>query len=396
MNTPPSTYVGNPQQLDASFDITGGFFKYEEDQVLFNMVVANLNKDIPEGINSKQYRFNFTHKAVSRWVRALIDDAGTVTFNIGTGNTIGAAVPGALFLGKDGVVQIAVPDIQADEKVKITTAITQVSASGGGANVNPYSPDTANGGPEFTAAPCAPPAGGGGGGGGENPPAGGGGGGGQNPPPGGGGGEPPAGGQQGGDRTASATRVTLSTSDAQIRLGEAIVLSGNVDPAQADREVQIRATTARAKDVVVATVKTDAGGNYTTKLKPTLSTSYVAKSGNVDSNIVAVVVEKPKGLARLKINFSKFGGSARNITRARSITVKVRAAERVRKLVAMLRFGSLKGKVVGRGHLGVLRGKGVLKVRITAKLKPGKYFLVVNGVDARDQRGMASARLRFS
>jgi hypothetical protein len=99
---------------------------------------------------------------------------------------------------------------------------------------------------------------------------------------------------------------------------------------------------------------------------------------------------------KLKLRFSRFGGSARVRTRQKVLKINLRALAPIRNLAATLRFGKLNGPVYGTGSLKVLRGKGFLRLKVTKKLKRGKYTLVVLGRDDKGRRGRASAIIRFS
>jgi hypothetical protein len=101
---------------------------------------------------------------------------------------------------------------------------------------------------------------------------------------------------------------------------------------------------------------------------------------------------------KLKLNFSRFGGSAKKLTKARVLRLKVRSTGgRIRNLRAYLYFGAKpKGSVYAFGKLASINGKGTLQLRVARKLKPGSYYLQVIGVAPNGKTGLASARLRFS
>ena len=98
----------------------------------------------------------------------------------------------------------------------------------------------------------------------------------------------------------------------------------------------------------------------------------------------------------LKLNFARFGGSAKQRTRQKVLSIRLRSKGKISKLVATLRLKTLTGTVYGRGTLKSINGKAVLKLRVTRKLKPGRYTLVVTGRDKLGRLGRATARIRFS
>jgi hypothetical protein len=101
--------------------------------------------------------------------------------------------------------------------------------------------------------------------------------------------------------------------------------------------------------------------------------------------------------APLQIRFSRFGGSAKRLSAAKVLKLKVRSlGGPISKLQATLRLGSPKGAVYGKGALAKLNGKGTLPIRLTKKLKKGTYVLVVTGRQTSGRAAMASTKLRFS
>ena len=71
--------------------------------------------------------------------------------------------------------------------------------------------------------------------------------------------------------------------------------------------------------------------------------------------------------------------SARKLNRARSLTASVAATGPVTGVTAVLKSGK---KVVGKGSLASLNGTKKLKLKLTRKLKPGRYVLSVLGKSA--------------
>jgi hypothetical protein len=103
------------------------------------------------------------------------------------------------------------------------------------------------------------------------------------------------------------------------------------------------------------------------------------------------------GPPRLKLTFTRFGGSAKKLSKKRVLNLRFKATGgRIRSVRAVLRFGSFRGPVYGRGKAALLAGRGTLKVKATRKLKPGVYVLAVVGVDEHGRTGFASANIRLS
>ena len=75
-----------------------------------------------------------------------------------------------------------------------------------------------------------------------------------------------------------------------------------------------------------------------------------------------------------------------------TLKIAVAADQAVSGLVATLRKGS---KKLGTGRLATLRGKGTMKVKVSRKLKPGRYSLAITGKDARGTVVGASAPFRL-
>jgi hypothetical protein len=72
------------------------------------------------------------------------------------------------------------------------------------------------------------------------------------------------------------------------------------------------------------------------------------------------------------------------------LKLKLRSTERVTNVAAQLRKGN---KVVGRGKLAALSGKGAIKLKVK-KLRKGKYVLDLAGNDASGKRLLAALKLR--
>jgi len=97
----------------------------------------------------------------------------------------------------------------------------------------------------------------------------------------------------------------------------------------------------------------------------------------------------------LQINFNRVGGSFKPYNTSKKIVVKARSSEPIKNLRATLKAKSGKGKLVGKGALANLSGKGQLTLKLTAKLAKGKYLMTVTGVDAQGRTGKVTAILNF-
>lgn len=138
--------AGDVQQ--ANMDFTGGFFQ-RTDVTTINLVVKNLDKTIPEGNTFVSWNLYWTGgDDVNRFVRAVTDFSGVVSYEFGTvedGGSVtvsraGGIMPGAMFEGPDGVVQLEIPenfDGKAGSVLKGPNAITYTGAPGAAAAPTP-------------------------------------------------------------------------------------------------------------------------------------------------------------------------------------------------------------------------------------------------------------------
>jgi hypothetical protein len=156
--TPPST------------DILGLFFRVDGDKVTANIVVSDLVASPPAGFYAVRYRAYATVAGDIQYFQALVTSSGT-TYTYG-GDFAGVSyaeqgdTTGALFEGKDGVIQLVLPP---DVGGKPGTPLAATSATAGPitapvppqAMLAPFyfqadtAPDGAADGPGTTPAPCA-------------------------------------------------------------------------------------------------------------------------------------------------------------------------------------------------------------------------------------------------
>ena len=81
---------------------------------------------------------------------------------------------------------------------------------------------------------------------------------------------------------------------------------------------------------------------------------------------------------------------AKRLKKGKRLAIKLSSKERITGLAAQLRKGS---KVVAKGKLAQLSGRGTLKLKLSAKLGRGRYILDLAGSDARGAHRLTQARL---
>jgi hypothetical protein len=113
----PGAQPGGRENLD----LIGGFYKYDaakaEEATTFNMQIANLSKDIPDGATAVSWYISYGNAAGDPWLRALTDFTGLVSYETGHYEIVGpqtqsvrdGATTGAFFEGPEGVIQIVYP-----------------------------------------------------------------------------------------------------------------------------------------------------------------------------------------------------------------------------------------------------------------------------------------------
>jgi hypothetical protein len=148
----------------ANLDVTSGFFKYTEN-LTANIVISDLNQDIPPGATGVNWYFVWNVGGVDYFVEAGVDITGATEFSYGTleagtGFTQIGDTTGKFFEGADGVIQITVPPAAKGAegqvlKTPYVTARTFIGIPGVGGLVS--SADEApnsNAGKTYTVAPC--------------------------------------------------------------------------------------------------------------------------------------------------------------------------------------------------------------------------------------------------
>lgn len=76
--------------------------------------------------------------------------------------------------------------------------------------------------------------------------------------------------------------------------------------------------------------------------------------------------------------------------KSKALALKLSSTEKITGLVAQLRQGS---RTVGKGKLASISGKATLKLKLSRKLKKGKYLLDLVGKDAQGQQRSTTASL---
>ena len=156
--------------MPSSTDVVGVFHRVDGDKVTANIVIDDMSTTPPAGFTGVRYRSYLTVNGTIRYVQALVSSGGVAyTYGsdfAGVSYTEDGATSGAIFPGKNGVVQIVIP---ADAGGKVGTKLSATSASVGAISLPvppevqlpPFylqadtAPDGAADGPTVTPAPCA-------------------------------------------------------------------------------------------------------------------------------------------------------------------------------------------------------------------------------------------------
>lgn len=115
--------AGDSSYKPDNLDLSEGFLKYDAAQgaeaATINLRVANLHKTIPKGATAIVWQMNYVgSQGTNAWVRAMTDFSGLVSYEYGgleetpaiPFNVRRGATTGAFFEGKDGIVQIVIPE----------------------------------------------------------------------------------------------------------------------------------------------------------------------------------------------------------------------------------------------------------------------------------------------
>jgi hypothetical protein len=149
-----------------NLDITGVFFRYDSDPdaktpVTANIRVANLDKSLPLASNAASWYVEWTVASTIYYVKADLDSAGAVVYDYGvddptTGLTSSGATTGKLFEGKDGIVQIRVPQAgtKAVDGGRLTQTLAHTSATLPGLLVFADNAPDSGSGKSYTVAQC--------------------------------------------------------------------------------------------------------------------------------------------------------------------------------------------------------------------------------------------------
>ncbi len=290
--TAPGAQPGGRENLD----LIGGFYKFDaakgEEAATFNLQIANLSKDIPDGSTAVSWYVASGANAGDTWLRALTDFTGVVSYEYGHYEIVGpqtqsvrdGGTTGAFFEGADGVIQIVMP---AD---------------------GPGKPGTVQ------------------------------------------------------------KTQTITTYEA--------------------RQVLPGAAPTPAKGGLLYTVDTaSTKGTYTVG-SPCPATPPAAPPPSVGTAPTAPVANV--GPLPVKVSGTKL--KAKKVKK--SATFKVSSSETITQLGAQLKgTGKKANTIFGRGSLAKLSGSGKLKLKVTKKLKKGKYQMDLVGTDSQGAKRFTAVRV---
>ena len=161
--------IPKPAPAKDNVDIVGGFLRYAPDAagnnvLTANIVVTDLKVETETGASGLVYTFGWTQDGATRYVMAVVPTSGAPVFTYGTNGTSGytteGETTGKLFMGKNGVVSIAVPVDKmkmANKTLSLTNAGAANQYSGGGRSFFPENDGAPDGGDgkSFKVVPCA-------------------------------------------------------------------------------------------------------------------------------------------------------------------------------------------------------------------------------------------------
>jgi hypothetical protein len=103
------------------------------------------------------------------------------------------------------------------------------------------------------------------------------------------------------------------------------------------------------------------------------------------------------GGPRLRVRFARFGGGARARNRSGTLALRIRTLDgRVRNLRAVMVRRGADQRPFAVGTLRVLKRTAVVRLRRLRTFTPGRYVVVLTGVDRHGDRGRATANIRLS
>ena len=164
--------------------------------------------------------------------------------------------------------------------------------------------------------------------------------------------------------------MTLVASAPSVAYGGPVTLSGQISTKQANQQIVIRATECGStKQVKAATVKTGANGTFSTPVKPTLGTSYMATFKNGMSPVVALTVRPVLQLTRVAR-----GSFTANVTAGQALTGKYVLFQRYKKLTK--RWAQVKRLALTTSVAGT-KPTVVTSVSFKSKLRAGTRVRVM-------------------
>jgi hypothetical protein len=159
--------------------------------------------------------------------------------------------------------------------------------------------------------------------------------------------------------------MTLAVSPASVTYGSSVRLSGQLGTKQANQQVALQGTDCGStKPTKVSTVRTVAGGTFSSAVKPTTGTAYEGRYKNGMSPVVSVTVKPVLTLTRV----ARRSFTAR-ATAGQALTGKFVLFQRYRKL--RKRWVQVKRLPLGPAVPGSAKPTMVSSVSFKAKLARG-------------------------
>jgi hypothetical protein len=159
--------------------------------------------------------------------------------------------------------------------------------------------------------------------------------------------------------------MTLTATPTWVAYGSSVTLSGQLATKLANQQIALQGTDCGStKPTKVSTVRTVAGGTFSSAVKPTIGTAYEGRYKNGTSAVVSVKVEPVLTLTRVAR-----GSFTAKATAGRALTGKFVLFQRYRKL--RRRWVQVKRLLLGPAVPGPARPTMVSSVSFNAKLARG-------------------------
>jgi hypothetical protein len=165
--------------------------------------------------------------------------------------------------------------------------------------------------------------------------------------------------------------MTLVASAPTVAYGSPVTLSGQISTKKAGQPITIQGTECGStKQVKAANVKTVADGKFSTPVKPTLRTSYMATFKNGMGPVVVVTVKPVLELKRVAP-----GSFTANVTAGQALTGKYLSFQRYKKL--RKRWAQVKRVKLARAVPGTAKPTMISSVSFKSKLARGTRLRVL-------------------